>query len=658
MAVTEGKAPAPSAASQPELNAYRSALRGMRPPVMAAGFFSALISLLMLTGSLYMLQVYDRVLSSGSVATLQGLFVIVTLAYAFYGLYEFLRARILSRAAMRLEGAVAPVAFRAWLKSGLQGGQGQAQPMRDLEILRGFLSGPAIGGLFDLPWMPLYVLILWLIHPLLGLLTLGGAGVAIVVALVNHWMTRGSADRAMAGDAQARGFADQGQRQAELIEAMGMQADVTARWRELQGASLAANQQGTDVTEATSSFSKAFRNFLQSAMLTLGAWLVLGHQMSAGMIIATSILSGRALAPVDQIIGQWRAISRAAVAHRRLTEFFDRETATPRALRLPAPTGRIEVKALTRLGPPVAGADRKRILTQVSFDLEPGECLGVIGDSAAGKSTLARILVGAWTSEVGEIRLDGALRSHWDPVELGRHIGYLPQMVDMLPGTVRDNISRFTPDATDEAVIEAAKAAGVHDMILALPEGYSTRLGGGLQPLSGGQMQRLGLARAIYGQPTIVVLDEPNSNLDSHGDAALLSVIAGLKARGATVILMTHRAAVLSSADKVLVLAQGAVARYGARDEVLQKVRPVPAEPGRSLPGSNVRPLWQNNLFTPVPETAPDLMAEAVPGPLADQDDTETSPAAAQATAVAGAAALFRRLHARGQQAAAQESHA
>jgi len=597
MAETNEKVvPETTSANSPRGNAYRMALQALRRPAAAAGFFSALISLLMLTGSLYMLQVYDRVLSSGSVATLQGLFLIVTIAYAFYGFYEFLRARILSRAAMQMEQAVAPAAFRSWLRGGLAGARGGNQPIRDLEILRAFLSGPAVGGLFDLPWMPVYLIILSLIHPLLGLLTLGGAAIAIGVAFLNYRLTRGSTEHAMVCDVQARGFADQGQRQADLIEAMGMHGHVTARWRELQGQSLAAGQAGTDVTEATSAFSKSFRMFLQSAMLTLGAWLVLGHEMTAGMIIATSILSGRALAPIDQIIGQWRAISRAHVSHRRLLAFFDAEATTPRAMSLPVPTGKIEVKSLTHLAPQtVPGAERKRILTQVGFTLEAGECLGVIGgDSAAGKSTLARLLVGAWKYEVGEIRFDGALRAHWDPAELGRHIGYLPQVVEMLPGTVRDNISRFSPLARDADVIDAARAAGVHEMILSLPEGYATRVGGGLQPLSGGQMQRLGLARAIFGNPRIVVLDEPNSNLDAHGDAALLSVIEGLKARGTTVVLMTHRSAILPVVDKLLVLTQGMVARYGARDEVLQKSPPPAAVQPAS---SNVRPLRQSNPF-------------------------------------------------------------
>lgn len=595
-------------------NAYRQVLRALRGAFVGAGLFSALINVLMLTGSLYMLQVYDRVLASGSVATLQGLLVIVTLAYAFYGFYEFLRSRILSRAAMRLNQQVGPATFRAWLRPNAGQERGQTQPLRDLELLRAFLSGPAMGGIFDLPWMPLYLAILFLIHPLLGWLTVGGVLIGVATAVVNHLMTKGATERAMMGEAQSRSFADQGLRQAEAIEAMGMQAGVIARWRMLQGTGLAAGQGASDVTEVTSAFSKAFRLFLQSAILSLGAWLVLRQEMSAGMIIACSVLSGRAMAPADQIIGQWRAISKARVAHGRLAAFFEREAQEPARIRLPAPTGQISVAGLTRLGPPVAAGERRRLLQQVSFDLAPGEGMGVIGDSASGKSTLARLIVGAWTPDAGEIRLDGATRAQWDSADLGRHIGYLPQVVEMLPGTVRDNISRFDPAVRDADVIDAAKLAGVHEMILALPEGYNTLLGGGLQPLSGGQMQRLGLARAIYGNPRIVVLDEPNSNLDGQGDAALMTAITTLKSRGASVIMMTHRISALSAMDKIMILAQGRPARYGLREAVLEGLGPVavaaPASASASASATasgaapdagpdNIRPFPKTNIFAP-----------------------------------------------------------
>ncbi|MDH2328635.1 type I secretion system permease/ATPase [Cereibacter sp. SYSU M97828] len=584
-----GKKSGAAAPSARHGNSYRQALRALRGLFLGAGALSAIINVLMLTGSIYMLQVYDRVLPSGSVPTLQGLFLIVILLYAFLGFYDFLRARILARAAVRLDNALGPVAFRQWLRSGQKGEN--ALPLRDLEIMRGFMSGPAIHGLFDLPWIPIYLAVLFLIHPWLGWLTVGGAAVVAIAAWVNRLMTQGGLGRSMAMDATARAFADQSLRSAETVQALGMEGRVATRWQGMHEDALAAGQRGSDVNEVTSAFSKSFRMLLQSAMLTLGAFLVLRHEITAGMIIATSILSGRALAPVDQVIGQWRAIGRAGVAHRRLSGFFD-SAATPRApVDLPAPTGRISVRGLTKLSPNAApGSDRARMLHQVGFELSPGDGLGVIGNSAAGKSTLARLLVGAWAPDGGEIRLDGATPDQWAPEALGRSIGYLPQAVEMLPGTIRDNITRFDPEASDAKMIEAAKISGVHDMILGLPMGYETRIGAGEQPLSGGQIQRLGLVRAVYGDPKIIVLDEPNSNLDAGGEQALAQTIRAMRERGSTVIVMAHRPSALAAVNKILVLQNGMVLKFGDKEEVLRAAmppRPVPTAPATTAPPAN-----------------------------------------------------------------------
>lgn len=582
-------------------NPYRAALRRLRPAVITVGLFSALLSLLMLTGSVYMLQVYDRVLASGSVPTLVGLFAIVIVLYGFLGIYDFLRSRMLSRAARQLDLGTGPETFRAWLRSGVPGGAGggqasggqAAQPLQDLGILRGFISGPAIVALFDTPFVPLFLAVLFLIHPWLGWLTVAGALVVAGLAGVNRLLTRAAIREAAALDGNERDFTEKGRRNAEAIIAMGMEGALTRRWQALHDRTLTTGERGSDPSEVLASSSRAFRLLLQSAILTLGAWLVLQNQMTAGMIVAASILSGRALAPVDQVIGQWRAIGRALEAHRRLGTFFDEraEAARPR-IDLPAPTGQITVSRLTKLAPGWAdgrpGAERPRILHQVSFTLEPGDGLGVIGNSASGKSTLARLIMGAWAPDAGEIRLDGATPDQWDPAVLGRSVGYLPQVLDMLPGTIRDNIARFDAQATDRAVIEAAKLAGVHDMILGLPDGYATMLGGtgGAQPLSGGQIQRLGLARAIYGRPRLVVLDEPNSNLDVAGDDALANAIATLRADGATVIVMAHRPSAIAAVNKVLILHNGMVARFGDKDAVLTAMTrggpalaPVPATP-------------------------------------------------------------------------------
>ena len=559
-------AKAPSAS---HANPYRAGLQRLWRPALVAAGFSALINVLMLTGSIYMLQVYDRVLGSGSVATLQGLFIVVVVAYLFYGIYEFLRARVLSRAAMQLAHAISPEAFRAWLRSGLDGERGQALPLRDLEILRSFIASPMTGTIFDLPWIPLYLGVLFIIHPMLGWLTVAGVAVVVAVAWLNRHLTQEAIDRTLVEETAARSFADTGLRSAETIAAMGMTDAVMARWGQLQDASFVSGQRAADVTEATSSFSKAFRMLLQSAMLTVGAWLVLGQEMSAGMIIASSVISGRLLAPIDQIIGQWKQIGRASTAHKRLLDFFDAQAPKTETLGLDKPTGRILATELVRFAPGAAGRERQRQIDRVSFTLAPGAGLGVVGDSASGKSTLARLLVGACGTDMGELRFDGATRDQWGASELGRHIGYLPQTVTMLPGTVRDNIRRFDTSRAPQEVIAAAQMAGVHEMILRLPQGYGTMLGGPDQPLSGGQLQRIGLARAIFGQPAIVVLDEPNSNLDETGENALRETIRKLRANGTTVILITHRLPILQEMNQILMLRNGGVVRYGPAEEVL-----------------------------------------------------------------------------------------
>ncbi len=560
-------------------NPYRTALGHLRRSFVAVALFSAAINVLMLTGPLYMLQVYDRVLSSGSLATLQGLFAIVVLLYGFQGLYEFLRSRLLSRASYRLDAMVSKPAFQLWVGTNTQG-----QPLRDLDVVRGFLAGPAILGLFDAPWIPLYLGVVFVIHPWLGWLTVAGAGVVAIAALANQAMTQQSIARAMSMDGGERFFVEQSRRHAETITSLGMLDKITERWRQVHVAALAQGQVGSDRSEGVSAFSKTFRMFLQSALLTLGAYLALRQEISAGMIVASTILAGRALAPVDQIIGQWRGIGRAIEAHRRLKQTFDDIEVEKSRIQLPAPTGAMKATRLTKFAPGTApSADRAKILSGVSFALEPGDGLGVIGNSASGKSTLARLIVGAWSPDIGELRLDGATPDQWTKDDLGRYIGYLPQSLEMLPGTVKENIARFDPQAQDDQVIEAARIAGVHDMILQLPEGYATSLGGTAQPLSGGQIQRLGLARAIFGAPRIIVLDEPNSNLDISGDEALANAITTMRAKGSVVIVMAHRPSAIAAVNKVMILHSGTMVQFGNKDEVMQAVtRPAIPEPAIS----------------------------------------------------------------------------
>ena len=556
---------------------YVRALRGLLPGLSAAAAVSAVISVLMLTGSIYMLQVYDRVLASGSLPTLLGLFVIVVVLYGFLGLFDFLRARMLSRLAIRLEAQLAPEAFQGWLAAGRQGAD---QPLRDLEALRGFLSGPTMPGLFDLPWVPLYLAVLFLVHPWLGWLTIAAAMVVACLAWISHRLSQQRIVQSLSDEVIARDFADRSRRSAEMILAMGMQGAVAARWRRLQLAMLLTSQRAGDPAELLGAISRAFRMLMQSAILTLGAYLVIKGEMSGGMIIASSILTGRALAPVNQIIGQWRGIGRALEAHRRLAQFFAGLVPETVVVELPAPKGQITVSNLVKLAPAQGLSEARKILDGVSFTLQPGDAMGVIGASASGKSTLARLLAGAIAPDSGEIRLDGATRAQWNAARLGRHVGYLPQQVDLLPGSLRDNIARFDPAHSDADVIAAAEAAGIHEMILHLADGYATKVGSPeTTPLSGGQVQRLGLARALCGKPVLVILDEPNAHLDRAGEDRLTQCIQDLRAAGAVVIVMAHRANVLAATNKLLVLDEGRVASFGPNQPTLVSATPAQREP-------------------------------------------------------------------------------
>jgi ATP-binding cassette, subfamily C, type I secretion system permease/ATPase len=568
--------------SNPENNPYRKAKRQLRRSFVQVALFSAVINVLMLTGPIYMWQVYDRVLANGSVPTLQGLFVFVVVLYTFLGIYEFLRARLLSRAGYRLDALVGAQAFDFWMRTGIGYDRRGNNPVRDLEIVRGFLASPAILGIFDVPWIPFFLTIVFFIHPWLGFLTLAGAVVVAIAALLNQLMTQKMIGWAMEMDGAERSFIERGRRNAEAVLALGMQNKIVQRWRDMHEKSLSQMQRGGDRSEFFAAFSKSFRLLLQSMLLTLGAYLAIQQEVSAGAIIATSIIAGRALAPVDQVIGQWRAIARAKEAHRRLLATLDRIPAARRHIKLPDPKGMLQVSNLTKLVPGGSrGAEVKKIIDRVSFTLNPGDAVGVVGNSAAGKSSLAKLLVGAWEPDAGEIRLDGAALNQWHPEDLGRHIGYLPQSLEMLPGTIAENISRFDPGADDKDVIEAAQIAGVHDMILALPHGYSTQVGMIAQPLSGGQTQRVGLARAIFGIPRYIILDEPNSNLDAGGDEALAASIRNLRGRGSVVVVMAHRPSVIVAVNKILILKQGQVAHFGDRDDIVNVSLPAETAAGK-----------------------------------------------------------------------------
>lgn len=553
------------------MNKYKKALGGLKRSFVAVGLFSAAVNILMLTGPMFMLQVYDRVLSSGSVPTLQALAMIMVVAYLFMGIYDFLRVRVLSRAAYRLDERVGRDAYDMWVQSGVHQSGTAERPLNDLAVVRGFLTSPAVLGFFDLPWIPFYLIIVFIVHPWLGFLAIGGTCVVIGLALTNQWVTQKHLAKAMQMDSSEAFVVEQSRRNAETILTLGMADSIGNRWRAAHSDGLATGQKGGERAEGFTATSKAFRMLLQSALLGMGGYLALQQEISAGMIVAASIIAGRALAPIDQVIGAWRNILRARESHKRLKLAFVNVRGGSARVQLPEPEGHLHVVAATKFPPATdRRGDRAPILDQVTFALEPGDALGVIGPSASGKSTLARVIVGAWPLEAGEIRIDGATLDQWDPTTLGRHIGYLPQHLELLSGTIRDNIARFDPEAEDDDVIAAAKLAGVHDMILHLPEGYSTELGFGLHPLSGGQLQRIGLARAVFRTPKYVVLDEPNANLDASGDEALSQAITTLRAASSTVIVMAHRPSAIAAVNKVLVMHGGRVAQFGDKAEVLQ----------------------------------------------------------------------------------------
>lgn len=551
--------------ARPEL---RRAMGRCRRAFLGTGVFSLVINLLMLTGPLFMLQVYDRVLTSRSVPTLIALTALVAGLYGFMGVLEFIRSRVLSRVGSQLDDDLNPRTFSIWVAEGVSGHQKASQPLHDLKNLRQFLAGSGPLALFDMPWIPIYLGIIFLFHWTLGLVATVGAVTILTVALANELLTRKPLSEANRSQLNSSSFAELCRRNAEAVLALGMRRHVQRRWLDLQSKATSEHRQASDRSSAFSSFSKSFRRFLQSAILAAGAVLAIKQIISPGMMIAASIIMGRALSPIDLAIGQWKGFISARLAWRRLSALFDAVPGIERRTSLPAPEGRLTVDNLFALPP----GGEKAVLEALTFDLEPGQGLGVIGPSASGKTTLARLLTGIWKPSRGNLRLDGAAFDQWDRDELGRYLGYLPQDVELFEGTVRDNIARFDPDASDEAVVEAAMQAGAYQMILGLPNGYETQIGEAGAILSGGQRQRIGLARALFGNPVLVVLDEPNANLDAEGDEALTTAIKSLRDRGRTVVVMAHRPSAIAAVDKLLMLRGGRQIAFGPKEEVLRQV--------------------------------------------------------------------------------------
>ncbi|TFF39106.1 type I secretion system permease/ATPase, partial [Pseudomonas sp. RIT623] len=545
---------APAAASE-----VLRALKACRAGLGNVALFTAVINVLMLAPALYMLQVYDRVLSSRNEMTLLMLSLMVLGVFAFMGLLEWLRSQVVIRLGTRMDMDLNPRVFEAAYEASLAGHKGAAgQMLADLTALRQFATGQALFAFFDAPWFPVYLLVMFMFSPWLGLMALAGAVLLTVLAWVNERLTQAPFAQAGQLSQQAGLEASANLRNAEVIEAMGMLGAVRQRWARLHHGFLARQNLGSERTAAVTALTKTVRLALQSLVLGLGAWLAIEQLITPGMMIAGSILMARVLAPIDQLIGAWRQWSGARLAYERLSELLQAQPPRPAGMPLPAPLGKLTVE---QVGATQPGSSRL-CLNNLGFELPAGESLGIIGPSGSGKSTLARLLVGAGAPITGKVRLDGADLRTWDRGALGQHIGYLPQDVQLFAGSIADNIARLgLIDA--QQVVAAAQLAGVHDMILALPGGYDTLLGEGGMGLSGGQRQRIGLARALYGLPALIVLDEPNSNLDDAGERALVEAIARLREHKRTLILITHKSSLLAGLDNLLMLKGGQLQAFG-----------------------------------------------------------------------------------------------
>jgi ATP-binding cassette, subfamily C, bacterial len=550
-----------------ELRGARSAQSGL---FWAVTLFSAFVNLLMLTGPLFMLQVYDRVLGSRSEETLLALFLLVAFLFAMMGLLDAARARVMVRLAARFQAALEARVFRAALeRSALYPGDAPAaMGLRDLESIRQLLAAPVFLALFDLPWAPLFLLAVFVFHPWLGVLASAGGAVLVLITWANQATTRRAVLSAQSAMQRADRLSEQLRDEADLIQSLGMRGAGFARWVAARSVAIRETMAASDATGAYSTFTRTFRLFLQSAMLALGALLVLKGELTSGAMVASSILMGRALAPVEQSIAGWSMVQRAQEAWRRLSLLLAAAPEESARTALPRPRARLEANQLTVVPP----GHNQAALRMVSFKLDPGQALGVIGPSGAGKSTLARAITGAWRPASGWIRLDGATLDQYDPDVLGDHIGYLPQRVTLFDGTIAENIARLSTAPDDAAIVRAAQKAAAHQMILDLPMGYDTRVTQAGGRLSGGQIQRIGLARALYGDPVLLVLDEPNSNLDNDGSMALNAAIRAMKEDGKSVIIMAHRPAAIQECDLLLMLDTGTRRAFGPRDEVLKAI--------------------------------------------------------------------------------------
>ena len=565
----------------PRADALQSALAACRAQFGAVGVFSLVVNLLQLTVSLYMMQVFDRVLATRSIDTLLWLTLVAIAAIGLLALLEGVRSQVMQRVAIWLENRVAPEGFARALEATLRNRPYRMEALRDLGTCRAWLSGPGALAIYDVPWVPVYLGVIWLLHPLLFLIATGGAVILFGLALASELATSGPLRRANLSAMASQKRADAIARNAEAADAMGMVPALLRLWGNGVAEAAPLQQRAADRAAVLSATTKFVRLAVQIAVLGVGAWLTLNQQMTSGAAIAGSIIMGRALAPVEQLIGGWKGLVQVRQSYRRLRLFLAQPRLRPEAEPLPAPRGRLTAERLTWAPPGQPSA----VIKGVTFALEPGESLGIIGPSGSGKTTLLRLLVGTLAPVSGSARLDGADLALWPREDLGRHIGYLPQDVELFEGSVFRNIARLQPDAPPEAVHRAAGLAGCHEAVLRLPQGYETEVAEGT--LSGGQRQMVGLARALYGDPRLVILDEPDSSLDGDAEARFLEGLAGLKAIGATVVLVSHRPSLIRGVDKVLVMRDGAAELFGPRAEVLARLsaRPIPPQPLAAPPG-------------------------------------------------------------------------
>lgn len=560
----------------------RLSLRACRDSFINVGLFSMCINIAMLVPAIYMLQVYDRVVVGASMPTLYMLTLLMLVFLIAMGVLEWARQDIMRRVSNRLDLQLAPVLFdvgfrQAWLSAGMAAG---TQPLQDLKGIRQFVSSHGLFAFFDTPWVPVYLLVMFAFHPWIGLIGLLSALLLLGITLTNERLTGQHQKAAEQAYHEAGRMLTQLLRNSEVMSAMGMLSRLRQRWLSESRGALVKQNAAAEISSILTAVSKSLRIIIQSLILGLGAYLAIRQEISPGMMIAGSILLGRALAPIDQMLGSWKQFATAREQYQRLNASLHADPAPETRMPLPAPRGEVRVEDIVVTAP----GSKIPLLNDVSFHCAPGTIVGVIGPSAAGKSTLARALLGIWPCVKGNIRLDGAEIHAWNREELGSHIGYLPQDIELFEGSVSDNIARFGP-ANPEKVVQAARDAGIHDMILRLPQGYDTQLGNGGSKLSGGQRQRLGIARAVYGRPCLIVLDEPNANLDHVGEEALLETLDILRENASTVFLITHKTRILSATDKLLVLADGSLSMFGPRDRVL-------AELNKLAPVRQIKEAW------------------------------------------------------------------